>query len=149
MIKEEKLKEAFDIFDVDHSGSITIDEVKKVLGGGKGNDIDDTEWERIVDEVDVEGDGEISFHEFKLMIYTLLGIPIPKNDQMLMLLKDEESPVYKQTTAAQASENPHRKKSRHKSQIGINIQGEKKKVKGRRQTVMPGKGGGSKMDFKN
>lgn len=96
LIKEDKLREIFDLFDVDHSGSITIDEIKKVLGGGGGDvDVDDSEWEKIVEEVDLEGDGEISFHEFKLMIYTLLGIPIPKNDQMLQLLKDEESPVYK------------------------------------------------------
>lgn len=64
----------FDLFDIDHSGSITIDELKKVLGAGK-NDVDDAEWERIIDEVDLSGDGEISYDEFKYMIYTLLGVP--------------------------------------------------------------------------
>ena len=60
------------MFDVDHSGTITIDEIKKILGTGAAN-IDDAEWERILDEVDEDGNGEISFEEFKLMMYRLLG----------------------------------------------------------------------------
>lgn len=52
-IQEDKLKEVFDLFDLDHSGTITADEIKKVLGGGNvGGDIDEGEWERIIDEVD-------------------------------------------------------------------------------------------------
>ena len=62
LIQEEKLREIFELFDTDRSGNITIDEIKKVLGGnGKGSEVDETEWERIVAEVDMEGDGEISF----------------------------------------------------------------------------------------
>ena len=57
LLQEDKLKEAFDLFDVDHSGEITIDELKKVLGGGKKNEIDDSEWERMMQEVDISGDG--------------------------------------------------------------------------------------------
>lgn len=61
------------MFDVDHSGSISSDELKKILGS-KGTDIDESEWERIIEEVDVDGDGEISYDEFRLIIYTLLGL---------------------------------------------------------------------------
>ena len=43
----------------------------------------------------MEGDGEISFPEFKYMIYKLLDVPIPKDEEMQKLLKDEESGVYK------------------------------------------------------
>lgn len=39
------------MFDVDHSGTITIDEIKKILGKEK-NEVDDLEWEQILNEVD-------------------------------------------------------------------------------------------------
>ena len=71
----------FDLFDLDHRGSITVDNIKKVLGGGRGikghilttpiiaqNFVEDAEFERILDEVDMDGDGEISFDEFREMI---------------------------------------------------------------------------------
>jgi calcium-dependent protein kinase len=72
LLQEDKLKEAFELFDIDHSGSITIDEIKKVLGNGRKNDVDDAEWERILDEADSDGNGEISFDEFKAMMYKIL-----------------------------------------------------------------------------
>ncbi len=74
LLNEEKLKEAFELFDVDHSGTITTDEIKKVLGGNSASNIDDNEWERIMEEVDADGNGEISFEEFKLMVYKLMGM---------------------------------------------------------------------------
>jgi hypothetical protein len=36
--------------------------------------VDDSEWERIMDEVDEDGNGEISFDEFKLMMYKMMGM---------------------------------------------------------------------------
>lgn len=36
VINEERLREVFDMFDYDKSGSITVDEIKKMLGGGAG-----------------------------------------------------------------------------------------------------------------
>jgi Ca2+-binding EF-hand superfamily protein len=41
---------------------------------GSGVDIDDSEWEKILEEVDEDGNGEISFAEFKDMIYKLFSI---------------------------------------------------------------------------
>ena len=73
-INDERLKEVFDLFDIDHSGTITADEIKKVLGHGGVGDIDDLEWEKIIDEVDSDGNGEISLDEFKHMIYKLFSI---------------------------------------------------------------------------
>ena len=35
LLKEEKLKAAFDLYDKDGSGSISVDEIKQVLGIGK------------------------------------------------------------------------------------------------------------------
>jgi hypothetical protein len=64
------------LFDVDGSGCITADEIKKVLGGNSIG-IEEEEWDKIVDEVDENGDGEISFQEFKDMIYLLLSVENP------------------------------------------------------------------------
>jgi Ca2+-binding EF-hand superfamily protein len=47
------------------------------LGTGV-KDIDEGEWERILDEVDEDGNGEISFEEFRDMIYNLFGIEVDK-----------------------------------------------------------------------
>jgi calcium-dependent protein kinase len=61
---------AFSMFDKDGSGSISADEVKSVLGVGKN--VDEKLWLDIVKEVDANGDGEISFSEFKIMMEKLL-----------------------------------------------------------------------------
>lgn len=58
------------MFDKDNSGYISADEVKEVLGMGKK--IDEKIWNDIVLEVDINGDGEISFKEFKQMMEKLL-----------------------------------------------------------------------------
>jgi len=77
LLGDDKLQEVFNLFDLDHSGSITADEIKKILGSGKRvSDIEDNEWEKIIDEVDIDGNGEISFDEFKDMIYRLFSIKI-------------------------------------------------------------------------
>lgn len=70
LLTQEKLELAFNLFDRDGSGSISADEVKSVLGVGKN--IDEKIWNEIVREVDANGDGEISFEEFKIMMEKLL-----------------------------------------------------------------------------
>jgi calcium-dependent protein kinase len=63
LLTDEKLKVAFNVFDRDGGGSISSSEIKEVLGVGKN--IDEQVWAEIVKEVDPNGDGEISFIEFK------------------------------------------------------------------------------------
>jgi len=70
LLSEEKLTAAFKLFDKDGSGSISAEEVKEVLGVGKN--IDEKIWNEIIVEVDGNGDGEISFEEFKIMMQKLL-----------------------------------------------------------------------------
>ena len=72
VLSETKLRQAFDMFDKDSSGSISAEEIKSVLGVGKKAGKEDI-WDDIVKEVDVDGDGEISFEEFKQMMLKFLG----------------------------------------------------------------------------
>lgn len=71
LLSNEKLETAFRLFDKDDSGSISADEIKDVLGVGKN--IDEKVWNEIIYEVDANGDGEISFVEFKIMMQKLLS----------------------------------------------------------------------------
>lgn len=75
-MKEEKLFQAFKMFDKNNDGFITADEIKAVLGSRRiiiigdpkykdqGNEI----WTKMVQEADGNGDGKIDYNEFiKLM----------------------------------------------------------------------------------
>lgn len=75
LLSNEKLETAFNLFDKDGSGSISANEIKDVLGVGKN--IDEKVWNDIVLEVDGNGDGEISFGEFKIMMQKLLSDDSP------------------------------------------------------------------------
>lgn len=70
LLTNEKLESAFNLFDRDGGGSISANEIKEVLGVGKN--IDEKIWNEIIMEVDANGDGEISFLEFKVMMQKLL-----------------------------------------------------------------------------
>ena len=70
LLSNEKLETAFNLFDKDGGGTISANEVREVLGVGKN--IDEKVWNDIVMEVDANGDGEISFSEFKTMMQKLL-----------------------------------------------------------------------------
>jgi Ca2+-binding EF-hand superfamily protein len=49
--------------------------LKKVLGQGASiTDVEDNEWDRMLEEVDVDGNGEISFEEFKEMIFRIFNL---------------------------------------------------------------------------
>ena len=70
IINEKNLKNAFDAFDDNGDGHITIDELKKILGQGKK--IDENVWDEIMKEADENNDGEIDFQEFKNMMNKFL-----------------------------------------------------------------------------
>ena len=69
-IDNKTLKDTFNAFDKDGSGSITADELKEMLGGG--SDYDPQVWNQIISEVDQNGDGEIDLKEFMDMMLRLL-----------------------------------------------------------------------------
>ncbi len=70
MLSEEKLKATFAMFDQDGSGYITPNEIKEILGAGQN--ISDEAWEEMIKEVDVNGDGQISYEEFRGMMLKLV-----------------------------------------------------------------------------
>lgn len=70
LLQDDKLRQAFRFYDKDDSGSISISEIKDVLGVGKS--IDDQVWDQVVKEVDTDNNGEVDYEEFKAMMIKLL-----------------------------------------------------------------------------
>lgn len=66
VMSSENLRAAFDVFDKDGSGKISTQELKRILEGGA--QADKNIWNMIVNEVDLNGDGEIDFTEFQSII---------------------------------------------------------------------------------
>ena len=63
--RERELRKAFDVFDSDKSGSLSVEELRAVLmrpGGGHAMTIEQVQ--AIIDEFDTNKDGELQFEEF-------------------------------------------------------------------------------------
>ena len=58
------------MFTQDGSGSISAKELRDVLGAGKAIDV--KVIEEILNEVDINGDGEISFEEFSTLMKNII-----------------------------------------------------------------------------
>lgn len=63
----ENLKDAFSVYDIDGNGSISAEELFKVLKG-LGDDCTLGDCKRMISGVDSDGDGMIDFEEFKVMM---------------------------------------------------------------------------------
>ncbi|KAK2749439.1 Calcineurin subunit B [Myotisia sp. PD_48] len=72
--KEEKLRFAFKVYDIDRDGYISNGELFIVLKMMVGSNLKDNQLQQIVDktimEADQDGDGKISFEEFTRMVET-------------------------------------------------------------------------------
>ena len=66
LFSEKKLKAAFRMFDKDDSGFISKEEVRESLL--KIKKYSETEIDEMISQVDENGDGEISFEEFKIIM---------------------------------------------------------------------------------
>lgn len=63
LLVEENLKFAFNMFDKDQSGTISKIELRALFETAERKDED--LWNEIFNEVDLDGDGEITYDEFK------------------------------------------------------------------------------------
>ena len=68
LLSDNILQFAFLFFDKDNSGEITLDEMQGIFG----EDCDKNVLEKMIDEIDKDGNKEISFTEFKHMMLRLL-----------------------------------------------------------------------------
>ncbi|XP_068665347.1 calmodulin-like protein 3 [Aristolochia californica] len=67
--EEEDMREAFNVFDQNGDGFITVEELRSVLaslGLKQGRTVEDCK--RMIRKVDVDGDGMVNFKEFKQMM---------------------------------------------------------------------------------
>lgn len=71
LLSEEKLEAAFKAFDTDHNGKITAQELKFFLESNVKIDI--SAYNKLIQQVDKNGDGAIDFDEFKEMMKVLSG----------------------------------------------------------------------------
>lgn len=68
ILNKEKLQSVFNVFDQDLSGKISLSELKTFFGES-GKQIEDDIWKEMMNEADLNGDGQIDIDEFvKLMI---------------------------------------------------------------------------------
>jgi calcium-dependent protein kinase len=67
-LKKEKLYEAFRAFDKDGSGKISLEEIKTVL---QEKDEDMDKYKDLIKKYDINGDGEIDYNEFLMMMNTV------------------------------------------------------------------------------
>lgn len=74
-VKEEILLFAFKFFDKDHSGEITIDELKAVFctGKEKNKEISEKVLDGILEKIDTDGNKVISYQEFKDMMKKIIA----------------------------------------------------------------------------
>lgn len=72
MDEREKLRFAFDVYDVDKDGHISNGELFAVMKMMVGNNLNDHQLQQLVDrtilQADKDGDGMISFQEFEAMV---------------------------------------------------------------------------------
>ena len=70
LLSEKALKKAFNLFDIDGNGYITLEELKESMPVEITSKL---EWRELIEEVDKDGDCQISFEEFKDMMQKLLN----------------------------------------------------------------------------
>jgi calcium-dependent protein kinase len=57
LLQKQKLEKAFEMFDADNSGFISLNEIRGLLGQKMG--VDKEVWEQLLKEADQNGDGQV------------------------------------------------------------------------------------------
>jgi calcium-dependent protein kinase len=81
----ENLQYAFNLFDKDSSGKISLNELSHILGNDKEKK-NDKIFKEMISNIDINGDGEISFEEFKTMMYGLIEKGVGNNSNVSNIL---------------------------------------------------------------
>ena len=92
LLTHKRLSQAFNMFDVDKSGFITADELFEVLDPLTSAKTSKSDWQNIIKDIDENGDGLISFQEFKsLMIELIMGTSdiVDHRNQLKQSTKEE------------------------------------------------------------
>jgi len=66
-LEEEEIRDAFIVFDRDGNGMVSASELRHVMSS-LGDDLTDEEIDEMIREADVNGDGQIDFGEFKILL---------------------------------------------------------------------------------
>ena len=83
ILTEKNLKLAFNVFDRDKSGGISQNELKYILGEDNANAKDNL-WKKMIQQIDLNQDGQISYEEFHKMMMDVIN---NKNKRLSMQLK--------------------------------------------------------------
>lgn len=70
VLNEKRIISVFKLFDKDKSGKISIEEFQEVFQ--RNNEMLLDNWKEMIQEVDLNGDGEIDFEEFKVLLMKLV-----------------------------------------------------------------------------
>ncbi len=88
--RQSRLELAFSIFDKDHSGHITADEMQSVMSQFG---LTDVELNALVKEVDEDGDGSIGFAEFCQILPPETKVTEPANSAVPQAISKDTSPT--------------------------------------------------------
>jgi calcium-dependent protein kinase len=83
ILTEKNLKLAFNVFDRDKSGGISQNELKYILGEHNVNAKEHL-WQKMIEQIDLNQDGQISYEEFHKMMMDVIN---NKNKRFSMQLK--------------------------------------------------------------
>ncbi|XP_045324281.1 centrin-4-like [Leopardus geoffroyi] len=80
--QKQEIKEAFDLFDVDGSGTIDVKELKIAIQA-LGFDPKKEEIKKMIAEIDKEGNGTISFEDF----FAIMSVKMSEKEEVLKAFK--------------------------------------------------------------
>ena len=64
ILTKKNLDTAFELYDIRNKKKINAKDLGKVLGG-EGDNVDENVWQELIDEADIDKDGEINYEDFK------------------------------------------------------------------------------------
>ena len=118
ILTEKNLKLAFDVFDRDKRGGISQNELKYILGEYNVNAKDNL-WQKMIHEIDVNQDGQISYEEFHKMMMDVIHNKNKRFSMQLkrLLLMDNNDEIDDSTRIGNAKQNATVYESRPKKNL--------------------------------